>query len=218
MVRILIAEDEERIVAFVAKGLRQNGYEVSTVSTGTAALAELRRGAHDLVLLDVGLPELNGFDVLGQVRREGISTPAIIVTARTGVQDTVTGLELGASDYIAKPFRFDELLARVRVRLREHHGDAAVLELGDVRLDLRARRASVAGRDVELSAREFALAEELFRHRGQALSREQLLSRVWGIDFDPGSNVVDVYVRYVRNKLGAGVIATVRGLGYRAGE
>jgi DNA-binding response OmpR family regulator len=132
------------------------------------------------------------------------------------VPDRVAGLELGADDYVTKPFSFEELLARVRARLRDdRHEEATMLRVGDVALDLRTRRADVDGRSVELTAREFALAETFMRHAGQVLSREQLLSHVWGYDFDPGSNVVDVYVRYLRRKLGGERIETVRGMGYR---
>jgi DNA-binding response OmpR family regulator len=139
-----------------------------------------------------------------------------MLTARSGLQDTVAGLDDGANDYVPKPFRFDELLARIRTRLRDiETGGTTVLRRADLALDLRTRRVTVGGRPVDLSAREFALAEEFFRHPDQVLSREQLLSRVWGYDFDPGSNVVDVYVRYLRGKLGADRIETIRGMGYR---
>ena len=142
--------------------------------------------------------------------------PVVVLPARDGVEDTVAGLEGGADDYVTKPFRFEELLARIRLRLRdERASEVTVLSAGDVVLDLRSRRASIGDRVVELTAREFALAEVFLRHAGQVLSREQLLSHVWGYDFDPGSNVVDVYVRYLRRKLGDGVIETVRGMGYR---
>jgi DNA-binding response OmpR family regulator len=142
--------------------------------------------------------------------------PVIILTARDGVDDTVAGLEGGAADYVTKPFRFEELLARVRLRLRDGVApESTVLTAGGVRLDLRARRATVGDRVVELTSREFALTEVFLRHPGQVLSREQLLSHVWGYDFDPGSNVVDVYVRYLRRKLGNDVVETVRGMGYR---
>nr|WP_236832657.1 response regulator transcription factor [Blastococcus sp. KM273128] len=140
----------------------------------------------------------------------------VVLTARDSVQDTVAGLEGGADDYMAKPFRFEELLARVRLRLAgAREGEVTVLTAGGLSLDLRTRRADVEGRTVDLSAREFALAETFLRHPGQVLAREQLLSQVWGYDFDPGSNVVDVYVRYLRKKLGADRIETVRGMGYR---
>jgi DNA-binding response OmpR family regulator len=214
--RILIAEDEERISSFVDKGLRSGGYSTTVAATGADALAQARSGAFDLVLLDVGLPRIDGFEVLRQLRLVDTTTPVIMLTARTGVADTVAGLDGGANDYIPKPFKFDELLARVRLRLRDA-GQVTVttLEHGDLALDLRTRRATVGEVTVDLSAREFALAEEFLRHPDQVLSREQLLSRVWGFDFDPGSNVVDVYVRYLRGKFGADRIETVRGMGYR---
>lgn len=216
MSRILVAEDEPGIARFVEKGLRAAGYGVDVVGTGPQALEAIRQGGADLVLLDVGLPGLDGFAVLRRARAEGVTVPIVMLTARTSVGDTVAGLDGGANDYIPKPFKFDELLARVRSRLRDADVAApTALVRGDLSLDLRTRRATVAGRAVELSAREFALAEEFLRHPDQVLSREQLLSRVWGVDFDPGSNVVDVYVRYLRGKLGADRIDTVRGMGYR---
>ncbi|MDO9063110.1 MAG: response regulator transcription factor [Microbacterium sp.] len=216
MTSILIVEDEARISSFVDKGLRAAGYATLVVADGLAGFEAAGSGAHDLVLLDVGLPGIDGFDVLRRLRAAGNTVPVIMLTARGSVQDTVAGLDLGASDYLAKPFRFDELLARIRSRLR-HAGSRQepVLERGELRLDLLTRRASVGSKSVDLSAREFALAEELLRHPGQVLSREQLLSRVWGYDFDPGSNIVDVYVGYLRGKLGADLIETVRGMGYR---
>ncbi|ROS25016.1 DNA-binding response OmpR family regulator [Rathayibacter sp. PhB127] len=221
MSTILIAEDEERIAAFVEKGLRSAGYTTTRAARGDDALAYLRSGGFDLVLLDVGLPGMDGFAVLRTLRAEGATLPVIMLTARSSVADTVEGLDLGANDYLAKPFRFDELLARIRVRLRDAAAgsgsaeDDGLLVHGGVTLDLRSRRATVEGSTLDLSAREFALAEEFLRHPEQVLSREQLLSRVWGFDFDPGSNVVDVYVRYLRGKIGAERIETVRGMGYR---
>ena len=216
MTSILIAEDEPRISRFVEKGLGQAGYRTSVVTRGDTAIEAARSGGHDLVLLDVGLPGADGFEVLRQMRAWGSTTPIIMLTARTSVADTVAGLDGGADDYLAKPFRFDELLARVRARTRPTTGGAlAVLGHGGLSLDLRTRRATVGERTVDLSAREFALAAEFLRHPGHVLSREQLLSRVWGFDFDPGSNVVEVYVRYLRGKVGADRIETVRGMGYR---
>lgn len=219
MSQILIAEDEERIASFVAKGLRAAGYTPLVVGTGLEAYDHAQSGEVDLLILDLGLPDQDGFTVLRRLREARNPVPVIILTARSSVSDTVAGLEGGADDYMAKPFRFEELLARVRLRLRTEGpgADALVLTHGDLSLDLRTRRARVAGRDVDLSAREFALAEAFLRNPGHVLSREQLLSRVWGFDFDPGSNVVDVYVRYLRKKLGAERIETVRGMGYRLG-
>ena len=216
MKRILVIEDEERISSFLAKGLKANGFATSVAETGRDGLAMISSGEFDLVILDIGLPDIDGFEVLREVRRKGNDLPVLILTARDSVSDTVTGLEGGADDYVTKPFRFEELLARVRVRLR---GDKApektVLKLGDLSLDLRTRRVLVGTKDIELSAREFALAEMFFRHPRQVLSREQILSSVWGYDYDPGSNVVDVYVRYLRKKIGDSHIQTVRGMGYR---
>jgi DNA-binding response OmpR family regulator len=216
MSRILIAEDEERISSFVDKGLRSAGYSTTVVSRGDEALELVLAGAVDLLLLDVGLPGMDGFEVLRRVRERDTLIPIIMLTARTLVSDTVAGLDGGANDYMPKPFKFDELLARIRSRLRDAGAQVTTtLRRGDVVLDLHTRRATVLDRTVDLSAREFALAEEFLSHPDQVLSREQLLSRVWALDFDPGSNVVDVYVRYLRAKLGADSIETVRGMGYR---
>lgn len=220
MARILIVEDEERIASFVAKGLRAEGHSVVTVGDGRAGLDHALGGGFDLVILDIGLPGLSGFEVLHQLRGQGGTVPVIVLTARDSVTDTVSALEGGADDYLSKPFRFAELVARVKLRLRGSVAagpadQAGTLVAGPIRLDLGTRRASVAGRDVELSTREFRLAEYLTRNAGRVLSREQLLDHVWGYDFDPTSNVVDVYIGYLRRKLGASLIVTVRGVGYR---
>jgi DNA-binding response OmpR family regulator len=216
MTRILLAEDEARITAFIEKGLKANGYVVVPVDTGPLAAALARDDDFDLLILDLGLPGIDGHEVLRQIRARGEHLPVIVLTARAGIEDTVRGLDGGAHDYITKPFRFDELLARIRARLRaDATVETTVLRAGDITLDLRSRCVLVDGTTHELTAREFALAETFLRHPGQVLAREQLLSQVWGFDFDPGSNVVDVYVRYLRKKLGDGVIETVRGMGYR---
>ncbi len=220
MSKILVAEDEQRIASFIDKGLRAAGFAVTVVADGPAACDEALSGAHDLLVLDIGLPLLDGFAVLGRLRRAGCAIPVIILTARSGVNDTVAGLESGADDYMAKPFRFEELLARIRLRLRAEARvpEQTVLRYGDLALDTSTRRALAGGREVELSSREYALLEMLLRHCGQVLSREQILSQVWGYDFDPGSNVVDVYIRYLRRKLGVARIETMRGVGYRLRE
>ena len=219
MSRVLIAEDEPRIASFIEKGLRANGFSTSVAADGGAARAQAASGEFDLLVLDIGLPVMDGFEVLRRLRAERNPIPVIILTARDSVQDTVAGLEGGADDYMPKPFRFEELLARVRLRLAtDRTAELTVLTCGDLSLDLRTRRARVGDATVDLSAREFALAETFLRHPGQVLAREQLLSHVWGYDFDPGSNVVDVYVRYLRRKIGADRIETVRGMGYRLVE
>lgn len=171
----------------------------------------------DLIVLDVGLPDIDGFEVLERLRGQGVNTPVIMLTARTSVADRVASLEGGADDYMPKPFSFEELLVRIRLRLRSEAPSATATQLSHngLTLDLRTRRAQVDGRWVDLSAREFTLAETFLRNPGQVLSREQLLNTVWGFDFDPGSNVVDVYVSYLRNKLGKERFETVRGMGYR---
>ena len=216
MNRVLIAEDETRIATFLDQGLSAAGFRTRVVGDGQQALVEAATGEHDLLLLDIGLPIIDGFTVLRRLRQTRNEIPVIILTARDSVADKVAGLEGGADDYLAKPFSFDELLARVRLRLRtDRNLDVTVLTVGSLALDLRSRRARVDGRAVELSSREFALAEAFCRHPDDILSREQLLSQVWGYDFDPGSNVVDVYVRYLRRKIGADRIETVRGSGYR---
>jgi two-component system, OmpR family, response regulator len=216
MSRILVAEDESRIASFVEKGLRANGFTPTVVGDGATALGHALSGDFDLLVLDIGLPVMDGFTVLRRLRESHGAIPVVILTARDSVNDTVAGLEGGADDYMPKPFRFDELLARIRLRLRSDRSpEVTVLQHGTLSLDLRTRRASIHDRVIDLSAREFALTEVFLRNPGQVLSREQLLSHVWGYDFDPSSNVVDVYVRYLRRKLGTNVIQTVRGMGYR---
>jgi two-component system, OmpR family, copper resistance phosphate regulon response regulator CusR len=213
--RILIAEDEARLASFLEKGLRSNGFVTTVASDGPTALALASDDDFDLLILDLGLPGLDGMTILRTLRAQGRRLPVVILSARDDVADKVAGLEHGADDYVPKPFRFEELLARVRVRLRsEGTAEQTVLRAGELALDLRTRRATVHGRTVELSAREFTMLEVFLRHPGQVLAREQLLSHVWGYDYDPGSNVVDVYVGYLRRKLGRGRIMTVRGMGY----
>lgn len=220
MSRILIIEDEGRLASFLEKGLAANGYATTVASDGASGLALARGSDFELVLLDLGLPDLDGLSVLDELRQRDEQLPVLVLTARDEVGDTVLGLDRGADDYLTKPFRFEELLARIRARLRDPgRVEQTMLEAGKVTLDLRARRASAGGDPIELTAREFALLETFMRHPDQVLSREQLLSHVWGYDYDPGSNVVEVYIGYLRRKLGEGSIQTVRGMGYalRAG-
>jgi DNA-binding response OmpR family regulator len=216
MNRILIAEDEPRLASFLEKGLRSNGFATAVAEDGAQASRMVRDNQFDLLVLDLGLPVKDGTEVLRDLRASGQRMPVIILTARDDVSDKVAGLEGGADDYVTKPFRFEELLARVRARLRDERTvERTVLRAGEIVLDLRTRRASIGGHTVDLTAREVTLLEVLIRHAGQVLSREQLLSHVWGYDYDPGSNVVDVYVGYLRRKLGAETIETARGMGYR---
>jgi len=216
--RVLIAEDEPRLAAFLEKGLRAGGFTTTVVGDGPRAEAAATESDYDLMILDLGLPGKDGLEVLRELRAAGSNLPVIVLTARDDTSDRVAGLEAGADDYIGKPFHFEELLARVRARLR---GDAKpsetrnVISIGGVTLDLRTRWVSIDGTDVELSAREFELLRTFLEHPNQVLSREQLLAHVWGYDYDPGSNVVDVYVGYLRRKLGSRSFETVRGVGYR---
>ncbi|MFC9983890.1 response regulator transcription factor [Microbacterium keratanolyticum] len=217
MRHILIAEDDPHITSFVRRGLHAAGYETSEAADGETALLLARSGMFDLVLLDIGLRGMDGFSVLSHLRGEGVGTPVIILTARDSVIDTVRGLESGANDYVTKPFQFAELLARVRLRIGdgEQRSTGPVLSHGDLTVDIRSRRVTVGGAAADLTSREFALLEVFVENATQVLSRDQLIGHVWGMDFDPASNVVDVYVRALRAKIGSERIETVRGAGYR---
>ena len=215
MARVLIADDDPLIGSFLEKGLRASGFATLVVHDGEQAERMSLTEEFDLLILDMGLPKREGFHVLQSLRSRGSKLPVLVLTGRRE-RDVVACLEGGADDFMQKPFHFDELLARVRTRLRTTGTEQAlVLSAGNVRLDLRSRRATVGGREVELTSREFALLETLLRHAGQVLSREQLLSQVWGYSFDPTTNFVNVYVSSLRKKLNSDVIETVRGAGYR---
>ncbi|MBF2008937.1 MAG: response regulator transcription factor [Chlorogloeopsis fritschii C42_A2020_084] len=219
MSRILIAEDESRIASFLQKGFKANGFTTFIVNDGEEAMLMASSGDFDLLILDIGLPNKDGWTVLEELRGQGQQLPIIILTVHDSIKDKVNGLERGADDYVTKPFRFEELLARVRARLRDRYSptdkDEMILSAGDIVLDLRTRKVKVGDHLIELSAREFTLVETFLRHPEQVLSREQLLSQVWGYGYDPGNNIVDVYVGYLRKKLGNNFIETVRGMGYR---
>jgi DNA-binding response OmpR family regulator len=215
---VLLVEDEDRIASFVEKALQRRGFDVRRVVTGGEALGAVSADV-DIVVLDLGLPDIDGLDVLRALRKSWASLPVVILSARGDIDDRVVGLDLGADDYVPKPFAIDELVARIRARLRpQPDGTSTKLNVGDLELDLIAHRARLTGKIVELTSREFALLEMLMRHAGQAVPRSDLLSNVWGLDFDPRSNLVDVYIRYLRRKVGDDRIQTVRGVGYRIVE
>jgi DNA-binding response OmpR family regulator len=214
--RALVVEDEAKIAAFIRRGLEAEGFSVSVALDGAQALQVVRASEVDVVVLDLILPGMPGEEVLRRLREEGSTVPVIVLTAKDAVSDRVANLEAGADDYVVKPFSFAELVARIRARLRTPvRRGSVLLSAGGVTLDVRKREARMGGRPVGLTSREFALLEAFLRHPGQVLSQPQLLDLVWGYDFEPGSNVVEVYVRRLRRKLGAGVIETVRGGGYR---
>jgi DNA-binding response OmpR family regulator len=219
--KILVVEDETLILAFLERGLTAEGHAVDTASRGEDGLDCVRDGQPDVVVLDVMLPGIDGFDVLAAIRAMDPALPVIMLTARGEIADRVRGLDLGATDYLVKPFAFAELAARIRAHTRrpdDQPRGAASIEVGTLTLDLLAREAEIDGDRVPLSAREFALLAYLMRHPGQVLSRQQILDGVWGYTFDPRSNLVDVYIGYLRRKLaanGRSPIETVRGMGYR---
>jgi DNA-binding response OmpR family regulator len=216
-VNLLVVEDEERIASFLTKGLRAHGYSVEWVRSGREALERAAHTDISLVILDLGLPDVDGLEVLEGLRERGAAVPVLVLSARGRVDDRVQGLNLGANDYLTKPFAFEELLARVRANLRPHIAVSpnVLLRVGGICVDLLQREVTIDGRLVSLSAREFSLLKVFVTHPHQVLSRQELLSMAWGMQFDPGTNLVDVYVRYLRRKLGKPVIETVHGAGYR---
>jgi DNA-binding response OmpR family regulator len=219
--RILVVEDERPIAEFVQRGLEAEGHSVNSAYDGEEGLALARTGDYALVVLDVLLPKLSGLEVLKGIRDADEELPVIMLTALAETDDVVTGLDLGASDYLTKPFAFAELVARIRTHLRRPgQANATRLEVGGIRLDFRTREVHRNDRGVKLTAREFELLAYLMRHPDQVLSRAQILNAVWGYDYDPGTNVLDVYIGYLRRKLANGddeaaPIETVRSAGYR---
>ena len=219
-IRILIVEDEAAIVDFVQRGLEAEGYTVSSATDGLDGEQQALTRDVDLVILDVMLPGRDGLSVLRSIRHEKPALPVIMLTARDAVEDKVAGLDSGATDYVTKPFSFDELTARVRAHLRRPTQlETTVLNAAGIEMDLLSREVRYGDRQIHLSAREFDLLAYFVRHPNQVLSREQILSAVWGYDFDPRTNVVEVYIGYLRRKLGVGgspaPIETMRSVGYR---
>jgi len=217
VVNLLVVEDEERIASFLSKGLRAHGYGVEWVRSGREGLERATHPDIALVILDLGLPDVDGLEVLEGLRERGATVPVLVLSARGQVDDRVRGLNLGADDYLAKPFAFEELLARVRANLRPGRSVSpnVLLRVGGICVDLLQREVTIDGRPVRLSAREFSLLKTFVDHPRQVLSRQELLSMAWGMHFDPRTNLVDVYVSYLRRKLGESVIDTVHGAGYR---
>ena len=214
--KLLVVEDEARVASFLDKGLRANGYDVEWARSGHEALHRAAQPDISLVILDLGLPDLDGLDVLEGLRAEGSPVPVLVLSARGSMHDRVRGLDLGADDYLGKPFAFQELLARVRANLRPRmEAGHSLLRAGGICLDLLRREVTLGGRTVDLSDREFFLLKAFVRHPRQTLTRQELLATAWGMTFDPGTNLVDVYVGYLRRKLGETVIETVRGGGCR---
>jgi len=219
--RILVVEDEIAIADFVQRGLEAEGYSVTCAYDGIEAERQALSNDIDLVVLDLMLPGRDGLSVLSRIRDRKPALPVVVLTARDAVEDKVAGLDGGATDYVTKPFSFDELTARIRAHLRRPTGqaDSTVLDAAGIHLDLLSRDVTVGNRAIHLSAREFDLLAYFMRHPNQVLSREQILSAVWGYDFDPGTNVVEVYVGYLRRKLGTrgrpAPIETMRSVGYR---
>jgi DNA-binding response OmpR family regulator len=218
--RILVVEDERTLAGFIGNSLRADGYAVTVCHDGESGEAAALTGDYALVLLDLTLPGKQGLDVLAAIRRRAPELPVIVLTAQAAVEQRVVGLDRGANDYVPKPFSLDELLARVRAQLRSPgQRESAALEAAGIRMDLRTRRVERDGRDVQMTAREFEVLAYLLRHPDQVLSREQILNAVWGLDFDPGTKVLEVYIGYLRRKLGvedgSDPIETVRNVGYR---
>jgi two-component system copper resistance phosphate regulon response regulator CusR len=216
--RILVVEDEGRIADFLSRGLVSGGYAVDVAATGGSAIDMIHSTDYDLVILDLGLPDVDGLTVLQKIRNRKVSPPVLILSARDAVDDRVKGLEGGADDYLVKPFAFVELLARVRVLLRRGQPTPERLQVGDLSLDCIRRKVSRDGENIELAPKEFSILEYLMRNRGRPLSRTMIVEHVWDMDYDGLTNIVDVYIRHLRSKIDdkwpVKMIHTVRGIGY----
>jgi DNA-binding response OmpR family regulator len=221
---VLVVEDERRLAQLVRRVLEEEGHTVDVAHDGEEGLQMALEGTHDVVVLDIMLPEMDGIEVCKSLRRNRVDTPVLLLTALDGVDDRVRGLDAGADDYLPKPFAFQELMARLRAlsRRRVQPRDPQELSVNDLTLDLRRRRAQRDGRAIELSPKEFSLLEFLMRNEGRVVTRTQILDHLWGYDFATDSNLVDVYVAYLRRKVDKGtnnkLIRTVRGVGYALGE
>lgn len=218
--RVLVVEDDASITSFIGQGLREAGFAVDSAANGHEGLAKAQTAEYDAAVIDLMLPGRDGLSLVTELRRGGVRTPVLMLTARRSIEDRVRGLEAGADDYLIKPFAFPELLARVQALIRRSQGmpEATEFVLGDLRLNRLTRHVERAGREIELRPREFALLELLLRNADRVVSKTMILSHVWGYDFDPGSNVVDVLVFRLRDKIDRGfttpLLHTVRGVGY----
>jgi heavy metal response regulator len=220
--RILVVEDEKKIAGFIKRGLKEEGYAVDVATDGDEGYELASVNDYDLIILDIMLPKCDGVTLCKKLRSDRVETPVIMLTAKTSVQDKVTGLDAGANDYLTKPFAFEELLARMRVLLRRTVQPATRLQVADLALDLLSHKVTRADRDIILSSREFALLEYLMRNAGAVVTRTMISEHVWDIDFDTSTNVIDVYINYLRNKIDADfdkkLIQTIRGRGYMLKE
>ena len=217
--RLLVVEDEKKVAGFIKKGLEEEGYAVDLACDGETGLAMGLDGVHDLIILDIHLPKMDGLRVLQELRRKKLTTPVLLLTVRAAIEDKVLGLDTGADDYLTKPFAFQELLARVRALLRRGAATGSpILQVADLTMDPATRSVSRGGEKIELTAKEFALLDYFMRHPGRVLTRTMIAEHVWDYDFDPMTNVIDVYVNYLRKKIDSGrdrkLLHTVRGTGY----
>jgi DNA-binding response OmpR family regulator len=216
--RILLVEDEAKVARFIKEGLTAEGYEVSIAADGKAGEKKAMSGDFDLILLDILLPKKNGYEVLQTIRKHGMRTPVLMLTARGATEDIVQGLDYGADDYLTKPFAFNELLARIRSLMRRERQSLKTYRIGDLTLDTLTRKATRAGKTIDLTAREYALLEYLMRNPHRLVTRQQLAKEIWGFSFDPGTNIVDVYINHLRKKIDEGpqkkLLHTERGKGY----
>ena len=215
---ILLVEDEAKVARFIKEGLKAEGFEVEISVDGKAGEKRAQSGDFDLILLDVLLPKKNGYEVLHALRSEGLRTPILMLTARSATEDIVQGLDHGADDYLTKPFAFNELLARIRSLLRRERQNRTTFRLADLQLNTMTRKAIRSGQTIELTAREYALLEYLMQNPHKLISRQQLAKEIWGFNFDPGTNIIDVYINHLRKKIDQGfekkLLHTERGKGY----